>query len=216
MKQNRIYIIDDHVLIREGLKSFLEEIDEYVITGSSGDLKTAKREIERQNPDVIILDLSLDNLDTIHFIDILKKEFAPVKVLINTMHDDVSYVERAFRNGADGYVVKSEPIENINLAISYALEGKRYIREELSEKLITRLLRNDSNERDPRKLLSNREIEIFILIGQGFSMGEIAQMLEISVKTANNHRENIKEKLKITNSRELIQVAISWYVENKD
>lgn len=160
--------------------------------------------------DVAVVDLSLPGLSGIELIRIVRDEFPEIPVLVLSMHDEQFYAERALRAGARGYVMKQESIDNVIEAIRKVRRGDLYVSEEVAEKMLFRIVSGDDDEQSEVQRLSARELEVFQLIGQGYSTRETAEMLHLSIKTIESYRANIKEKLGLRNAAELMQHAVRW------
>lgn len=209
----RLMLVDDHPIVRRGLRQLAEDEDDLTICGEIGDAHEAVRRIGDARPDLVILDLSLRNghgLDLIEKIRGLDKE---VKILVLSMHDDLLYAERALRCGASGYVNKQEPPERLVEAVREVLRGQICVSDEVADVLLRRLSAGQTLQEDPIASLTNRELEVFELIGQGMSVKQIAARLDISVKTVEAHRDRIKAKLNVGNSLEVSRRAMQWTLE---
>ena len=216
MNTSRILIIDNKPIVRKGLIHSLSEYSELDITGECDDINRAYGMVANLKPDIIILDITIGNIDTFHFIKSIKKDYSKLKIIVLSMQDKMFYIEKAFKNGADGYILKSESIDAIISAIRTIKKDEIYIKDDLKNRLLNSLLKKpNKNGSGLPSLLSDREFQVFKLISRGFGMDEVSQELNISVKTANNHRDNIKQKLNINNSRELVKYAILWNNEKK-
>ncbi len=215
-KKVSIYVVDDHPVVRKGLSQYINEIDEFIVCGSAGDAETALRELNVLKPDVVIIDISLQGTSGFELTRGIKERHKNMHVLIHSMHCETAYVEKAIRAGADGYVVKSEPIENINAAICGIMKGERFLSSDLRNKLLDILIDQSSGKSiDPVTALTVREFEVFRKIGEGFGMEEIAGELRLSVKTVQTYRERIKEKLGMDKSKDLVHFAYQWVSANK-
>ncbi len=206
----RVLIIDDHPLLLQGIAALIKGQKDFTVCGEISDSKLAISTVQKTNPDVIILDLSLNGTNGIEVLKNLKVQFPKIKVLILSMHDETVYAPRALRAGALGYIMKQEPPENVIAALRKVLTGQVYI----SEKMGAKLLNSFSGKRDalgsPMETLSDRELEVFNLLGQGTGTRDIALKLHLSVKTIESHRAHIKEKLNLESGAQLVRHAIQW------
>ncbi len=210
-KQFKIFVVDDHAVVREGLKRMLEKTGEFVVCGEAGDGYDALESLAKCTPDILIIDVGLKGMNGIELIKQIKQRFPPFPILVMSMFDEFIYAERAFRAGASGYIMKEESIDLVIEAMRRVLSGKTY----MSEKMTERVLNNFSGVRkdptcSPNDLLTDRELEVFQLLGKGLNKTQIADQLNLSVKTVDSYREQIKEKLKLSDSSELLQHAIQW------
>ena len=207
----RIFIVDDHPLLRQGIARLINEQDDLLVCGEEGDPNKSLDAIASTNPDVVILDISLKSASGIEVLKNIKVRFPRVLVLILSMHDETVYAHRALRAGAAGYLMKQEASEKVLVALRKVLAGEVYLSEELSHRMLNRLVGGRSSlNGSPIEELSDRELEVFGLIGQGHGTRPIAEKLHLSVKTIESHRAHIKEKLNLKNATELVHHAIQW------
>ncbi len=209
----RIFIVEDHPVYRLGLKELILQEDDMDVCGDAEDVETAWRQIKHTEPDVIIVDLILKNSSGIDLIKDIKKLRADSLVLVISMLDEMQYAERAFAAGASGYIMKHEASDAIVDAIRIMLSGKRYMSENVTNALVDRAIGSSSRKTSGVESLSDRELEIFRLIGSGYSTGRIALRLRLSVKTVGTYRERIKQKLGIDSSSSLVREAMRWTSE---
>lgn len=207
----RILIVDDHPLVREGLLGLISAQPDFEVCGEASSLAEAREFLAADCPDVLILDLTLRDGNGIELIAEVKA--AGVKVLVLSMHDESLFAERALRAGALGYITKHEAPRNIIQAIRTVLAGKLYLSARLTEQMVQRAVGAGDVGRTPLERLSNRELEIFELFGQGLTVREIAGKLQLSPKTVETHREHIKDKLALKNTTELTKYAVQWVLE---
>jgi DNA-binding NarL/FixJ family response regulator len=209
--KKRILLVDDHPVLRKGLVRLIDSNDEFVVCGETSTATGAMNFIRGMKPDLVIVDIGLPGTSGIELTKTIRAEFPKLPVLILSMHEEGLYATRALRAGAMGYIVKQDAIDNIAVALQEALNGRQY----LSPVIATQFQRNgpdaqsDPSE-DPVSLLTDREFEIFELIGQGREVREISDALGVSPKTVETHRTNIKEKLKLKNAREVARLAVQW------
>ena len=213
----KIYIVDDHQVVRSGLLRFINDYDDFVVCGDTGDPFTAIKEIEQLQPQVVIVDISLKDMNGIELTSEIKSNYDDVLILIHSMHSEPVYAERSIKAGARGYVTKDESLDNIIKAINVILDGNIYLDDSLKNKLLGKLL-GPSNEtlNNPANCLTNREFEVFKMVGQGLSMRDIADKLELSIKTVQTYRDRIKNKMNLLKSRDLVHYAIQWMLKNKE
>lgn len=219
-QRSQILIVDDHPLIREGMSAMLSRQDNLAVCGEASDADSALAQIAKLNPDLVILDMSLKSgtgLDVIKQLRSNKNGNADrtTAILVHSMYEDSLYAERVLQAGAMGYVNKQESPETVLSAIRHVLSGKVYLSPELTQRLLDRSVGHQTQlyaEMSDR--LTDRELEIFRLIGEAVPTGAIAERLFLSVHTIETHRQNIKKKLGIKNASELNQRAVQWVLEN--
>lgn len=211
-KQASIFILDDHPIVIEGIKHLIaRHNDRYQVIGEAHDAKTAMQMITTHNPDLAIIDLALGGSSGLDFIKDLRAQRPDMPVLVLSMHEENVYAERALRAGARGYIMKHEVSEKLTTAIERILAGQIYLSDRMLPTLVERMVEGRAPAAEtPASILSDRELQIFELIGSGLSTNDIAQRLHLSVKTIEWHRANLKKKLDLKNSIELYQRAYGW------
>ena len=207
----KILLVDDHPLLRKGLVRLIDSKDEFAVCGEASSALDAMTMIRELRPDLVIVDIGLPGASGIELTKTIRAEFPKLPVLILSMHEEALYATRALRAGAMGYIVKQDAIDNIVAALREALDGRQY----LSPVIAAQLQHNGPNTKsDPTEdlvsLLTDREFEIFELIGKGHEVREISAALGVSPKTVETHRTNIKEKLKLKNARQVARLALQW------
>ncbi|MDB5326822.1 MAG: two component transcriptional regulator, LuxR family [Phycisphaerales bacterium] len=207
--QRRILLVDDHPVLREGLARMLEDQHDLTVCGQAEGPMEALRQIRSVMPDLVVLDLSLGNADGLEFTKQLHELYPHLPVLILSQHDETLYAERALRAGAMGYIMKQESPDRVMAAMRCVLGGQAWASERMAARLL-QSVRGTSTELDkpPLERLTNREIEIFRLIGQGQSTRTIADSLCLSPKTVETHKEHLKQKLGLKSGNHLLQYAI--------
>jgi len=214
-KVTTILIVDAHPIVREGLAARISRQADLKVCGEAEDVADAMECVKTANPDLVIVDLSLKSGQGIDLIKRIKARAPDTKMLVSSMYDESLYAERALRAGALGYVNKQEMSEKIIDAIRQVLDGKIYLSQNMTERLLHRAVGSAPQlVQSPIESLSNRELEIFKMIGQGLPTRQIAAELHLSIKTVETHRENIKGKLDIHNGAELSKRAVHWVMEN--
>ena len=210
----RILIVDDHPMMREGLSVRISAQADMQVCGEAADVDEALRQVEDTRPDLIIVDLSLRRGHGLDLIQRIKASHPAVKMLVVSQFEESLYAERSLRAGALGYINKRECQENIVQAIRMVLAGRRYISPEMTAHLVAQTIEvGGSSGMDPVARLSNRELEVFQLIGQGATTSSIAGQLHLSVHTIESHREKIRHKLGLKNGAELTRCAIHWVLQ---
>jgi DNA-binding NarL/FixJ family response regulator len=211
----RIVLVEDHPVFRKGLVELLHEESALQVCGEAEDVHEATRVIEEQQPDLVLLDLSLPNGNALPLVRDLRQRYAHMKILVVSMHEERLYAERALRAGADGYITKAEAVDRIVEAVKVVLGGRFYLKAEWAARLLRQSMRGvKSSGAEPEDLLSDRELEIFTLMGQGHGTREIADRLQRSTKTIDSHREHIKHKLGAADHAALRRTAVIWYVSS--
>ena len=211
----RILIVDDHPVARDGLAIWISSQPDLEVCGETGSATEALRLVGKSLPDVAILDVILDDGNGIDLIPRIHSKAKSIRILVWSMHDENLYAERALRAGAMGYINKREATSSICDAIRCILQDKIYLSESLAGRILHQVARGDPAPiQDPIGCLSNRELEIFRLIGQGAPTSDIAKKLHISIKTVETHRQRVKRKLKLHDGTELIRRALQWVMEN--
>ncbi len=210
----KIFIVEDHPVFRMGLKELILQEKDMYVCGDADDAETAWRLIKKTEPDIIIVDLLLKNSNGIDLIKDIKKIMHDIPVLVISMLDEMQYAHRAFTAGASGYIMKHEASGSIVDAIRATMSGKRYMSEEVTSAIVDHAInRSSAHKLSGIESLTDRELEIFRLIGNGCATGKIALQLRINVKTVGTYRERIKQKLGITSSASLVREAIRWTAE---
>jgi DNA-binding NarL/FixJ family response regulator len=211
----RILIVDDHPLLRQGLIGLISTQPDFEVCGEASGVAEARQMAASARPDVAIVDLTLKDGNGIELIKEFTEQYPQLKILVVSMHDELLFAERALRAGAVGYVSKHEAIRTIVQAVRTVLGGKLYLSQTMTERMVNMAVGAKSNgARSPMERLTDREIEIFEMIGQGLTSRQIARHLELSPKTVETHREHIKEKLELKNATELTKHAVQWVLEN--
>lgn len=211
--KSRILIVDDHPIFREGMRQLIDREPGWTVCGEAADAAEALRLVQETKPDLVLVDISLGGTSGIDLIKTLKTEDAELPLLVVSMHDESLFTERALRAGAMGYVMKHEPPKTVKAAIHRVLAGEIYLSEKMAGSLITKLMRGGEPKENPVSRLSDRELEVFQLLGQGKGTRQIAQELNLTIPTINSFRARIKEKLPLKNSTELLLQAIHWVQE---
>lgn len=213
--KKRIYIVDDHPLMRKGLIMTLEKEIDFEVCGQAESGEKALNEMIDLKPDAAVIDISLPGMNGIELVKNVLHQMPELKILIVSRHDEELYAERALRAGAKGYLMKLEAVEVLVSALQQIINGGIYLSDKIGTKLIMKLTTgHKSTGDDPIHILSDRELEVFELTGKGHSTKEIGQKLHISVKTVESHRANIKEKLNVSSANELMRHAVKFVEES--
>jgi len=212
--KRRVLIIDDHLVVRQGLKHLINREEDLITCGDAGDAREGLDAIRLLSPDIVLVDISLPGMNGVEFIKNAKACHPALPIVVFSMHEESLYAERVLRAGALGYVMKKADSEELITALRKALQGEIYTSGAVGGALLQRLLGKQSPKREfSVSRLSDRELEVFELIGNGKTTREIAASLNLSVKTVDTHRMHVKEKLGIRSSIELVQHAVH-HVEN--
>jgi DNA-binding NarL/FixJ family response regulator len=207
----RVFVVDDHPIVRQGLSQLINQEPDLMVCGEAEDGRSALDKIASSKPDILIVDVSLDGPDGIELLKVVRSRDPKMPVLMLSMHDESLYAERALRAGANGYIMKQEATERVLVAIRQILGGAVYVSERMAQKMMHQFIgRSGTAGRSTMEELTDRELEVFRLIGQGHGTRQIAEELHLSVKTVESYYAHIKEKLSLKNARELVQRAVQW------
>ena len=210
-KKSRVYLVDDHPIVRQGLIKLIEQEEGLAVCGESGTVKEALEDLKKLGPDVILVDISLEDSNGLELIKLVDDLGMQIPMLVLSMHDESLYAEHALRAGASGYVMKQAASNTLIQAIQKVLEGEIYVSKTMSSQMLKMAFRSGGEDtRTGTDSLSLRELEVFELIGRGNSTREIAEQLHLSVKTIETYRAHIKDKLQLRSGTELMQRAIHW------
>ena len=210
----RILIVDDHPMMRDGLAMRISSQLDMEVCGDASTEDEAFELFKQLSPDVVTIDIALKHGNGIELVKRIKAVDPKVKMLVVSAFQESLYAERAMRAGANGYVNKQESDKTIIEAIRVVLKGERYVSDEMTQRLVSQALGKRSETQDPVELLTDRELEIFRLIGSGVTTGAIAEQLFLSTHTIDTHRENIKRKLGVKTGAELARRAIQFMLES--
>ena len=214
-KKKTVFIVDDHPLLRQGLALLVNRERDLAVCGEAEEAQTAIKEITAKKPDILIADISLNGPDGLDLLKNLRALYPNLPVLILSMHDESIYAERALRARANGYIMKQEATEKVLVAVRRILGGDIYLSDRMANKLLHQYISGASVDMNSRlSALSDRELEVFRLIGEGRSTRQIAEKLHLSVKTVETYQAHIKDKLSLHSGRELVQHAIQSAVSD--
>ena len=203
MSHIRVVLADDHQLFRDGMKAMLQASEEVTVVGEASSGAVLLTVLAAQNPDIVLLDISMPQASGIDLLSVIKERFPTVKCIMLTMHDDVQYVLRSLKQGAEGYLLKEADAQELRTALQEVYAGKKYFKNKISDLIVSNL----SGEPAPETLLSEREIQVVRLVAEGKITKEIAEQLFVSVRTVETHRSRIMKKLGVTNTAEMIRTA---------
>jgi len=207
----RIAIVDDHTMMREGWRLFIETAPDLAFAWMAGDAAEAVRKVDEDTPDVLVVDISLPDRSGLELIKDLRHLRPKLPMIAISMHDEKLYAQRALKAGARGYVMKSAPQKELEQALHRVAAGGIAVSAEMSDEILQAFSAGTAAAaKDPVSELSDREFEVFALIGQGKNTGQIAEALRISTKTVDVHKMNIRTKLGMNETSELAYFAIRW------
>jgi DNA-binding NarL/FixJ family response regulator len=211
-----ILLVDDHPIVRQGMTLFINREEDLVVCGEAEDSISAMHAISAHRLDLVIVDISLNGPDGLDLLKSIRILYPDLPVLILSMHDELIYAERALRAGANGYIMKQEATEKVLIAVRRILSREIYVSDRVANKMLQMYITGSpSTKQSPVAGLSDRELEVFRLIGEGHSTRKIAEELHLSVKTVESYQAHIKEKLSLRSARELVQHAIQWTVSER-
>jgi len=213
-EKKKVVIIDDHPVVRQGISLVISQEDAFAVCAEAEDAGAGFEAIKKHKPDIAIVDISLKDISGIELIKWIKGLDFKVAVLVISMHDETVYAERALKAGAQGYLMKQEPPDKIIEAIHKVLCGEIYVSESVAKRMVRHLINGRAEKPSIIDALSDRELEVFQMIGRGFMPKEIAVKLCLSIKTIETYQANIKEKLLLGTSKELMRFAVGWMKQN--
>ena len=209
--KKRVLLVDDHPMMRQGLAQVINQQEDVMVCCEAGDAREAMQRVESGKPDLAVVDISLEGKSGLELIKDLQALHPEVPILVMSMHDESLYAERVLRAGARGYVMKKEGGEAVLKAIRQVLSGKIYVSEKMSMHILETFSGvHSAKGNSPIETLTDREFEVFELMGEGCITREIARRLHISPKTVDVHRQHVKEKLQVPGGTSLIQHAVRW------
>lgn len=207
--KRRILIVDDHPVFRDGLRYWIDRQPDMVCCGEADTLITASQAVSQHRPNLILLDLQLKDGDGLELIKSLRSAFPELRILALSQTDELLYGDRALRTGAQGYVTKEQKGEELLGAIRAVMDGEIYVSQKLAAVMLKQLW-NGSTSGDATSRLSDRELQVFQMLGSGVSTREVSKRLGLSIKTIETYREHIKRKLGLKNATSLVHAATKW------
>lgn len=211
-----VFLVEDHPIVRQGFVQLIEQENDLKVIGEAEDAATALQLITHTSPDIALVDLSLKNSNGIELIKDLNKQCPKVPILVVSLHDENLYAERCLRAGARGFIMKTEATDNVMTAIRLVLSGEIYLSPAMRNRMLSRFTTRGDVDRDSvLESLSDREFEVFQLMGKGQKTRIIADKLNLSVKTIETYKAHLKTKLNLEDATELIQVAIEWNLKKQ-
>lgn len=208
----RVLIVDDHPIVRNGLRQLIEHENDLSVCGGAGSAREAMTVIEDLKPDLVLMDITIEGTNGIEVTKDIREKHPELPILVLSMHDENLYAERALRAGARGYVMKQESPETVLTAIRKVLSGGIHVSDTVATRLLGDYVKDNSVEhaQDGLDMLSDRELEIFELIGRGLTTREIADRLNLSIKTVETHRSHIRQKLRAETTASVTHRAVRW------
>ena len=215
-KKKTVFVVDDHPIVRQGLALLINREADLAVCGEAEEMHAALSAIQAAKPDILIVDISLNGPDGLELLKNIRITSPRLPVLVLSMHDESIYAERALRAGANGYIMKQEATEKVLVALRRILSGEIYVSDRIANNMLRHYVRGANvSEHSSVSDLSDRELEVFRLIGEGQGTRQIADALHLSVKTVESYQAHIKEKLSLRSARELVQHAVQWNVREK-
>ncbi|MGA2353663.1 MAG: response regulator transcription factor [Terriglobales bacterium] len=215
-RKKMVFVVDDHPIVRQGLALLINQEADLAVCGEAEEMQTALPAIQSMRPDILIVDISLNGPDGLELLKNVRITSPRLPVLILSMHDEAIYAERALRAGANGYIMKQEATERVLVALRRILSGEIYVSDRIANSMLQHYVRGvNPAEQSSMTELTDRELEVFRLIGDGLGTRQIAEALHLSVKTVESYQAHIKEKLSLRSGRELVQHAVEWNMREK-
>jgi DNA-binding NarL/FixJ family response regulator len=215
-KKKAVFVVDDHPIVRQGLTLLINQESDLTVCGEAEEMQSALASIFAVKPDIVIVDISLNGPDGLELLKNVRISSPRLPVLVLSMHDESIYAERALRAGANGYIMKQEATEKVLVALRRILSGEIYVSDKIANSMLQHYVRGaNPSEHSSIAELTDRELEVFRLIGEGHGTRQIAEALHLSIKTVESYQAHIKEKLALRSARELVQHAIEWSVREK-
>ena len=208
--KHKIYILDDHPIVIEGLKKVIEPQEDMQVIGASEDANAALQQMAKLKPDIVVLDITLKDRSGVDVIKKIRTSLPATQVLVYSMHDENVYAERCLRAGAMGYLMKSEGAARLLQGIRQIISGSFCFSANLIGSIVSGGGPRTGSRGEPGRLLSDRQLEVFEMVGRGFDSHEIAEKLSLSAKTVDAHKANIRQKLGLASARELLMEAVRW------
>lgn len=207
-RKTKVLIVDDHPIVREGLASLINGEPDLMVCGEAEDVPSGLSAVRKLKPDIVIVDISLNGRSGLDLIKDIRLHRPDLPILVLSVHDESAYAERALRAGANGYIMKEEAAGSVVSAMRRVLNGEVYLSSEMSSRVLKRVVKGAP--RIPLNCLTDRELDIYRLIGRGLGVKQVAEELSLSRKTVETYRARIREKLGMPTSNDLLQHAIQW------
>ena len=215
-RKRTVFVVDDHPIVRQGLTLLIDREPDLAVCGEAEEMHAALSAISAACPDIMIVDISLNGPDGLELLKNIRITLPRLPVLILSMHDESIYAERALRAGANGYIMKQEATDKVLVALRRILSGEIYVSTRIANSMLQHYVHGGApSPHSSISELTDRELEVFRLIGEGHGTRQIAEALHLSVKTVESYQAHIKEKLCLRSARELVQHAVEWNVREK-
>lgn len=209
-RKRRIYLVDDHAILLDGLNALINQTEDLEVCGQARSAEEALQLLPNSKPDLAIIDLALPGMSGLDLMKSLQHRLPSLPILVLSMHDEAIYAERCIRAGARGYMMKHQAIDSLRAALHQILGGRIFLSPQMSERLIESIAHRRAGAGSRVEDLSDRELEVYELIGRGQGASDIARKLHLSVKTVETYRAKLKEKLNLRDADELFQHALRW------
>jgi DNA-binding NarL/FixJ family response regulator len=215
--KRKVLVVDDHPIVREGLAQMINREPDLTVCGEAEEMHGALQMTGALKPDILIVDISLNGPDGLDLLKSIRANDPSLPILILSMHDEAIYAERALRAGANGYIMKQEATDKVLVALRRILNREIYVSSRVASKMLQQFVGGSAYavRHSPVDDLSDRELEVLCLMGDGHATRQIAEKLQLSIKTVESYQAHLKEKLSLKNSRELVQYAIQWVMTEK-
>jgi DNA-binding NarL/FixJ family response regulator len=214
LKISRVMLVDDHPLVRKGLAALISDEPYLEVCGQAESAESALKILDDCRPDLMIVDITLPGINGVDLIKRIRSRNAQVRILVSSMHEESLFAERCLRAGANGYIDKASATDEVLSAVTKVLDGQLYLSADMTSRMLHGAIRGQAEKQSCLETLTDRELEVFALIGKGLPTRDIAERLHLSVKTIETHRDHVRRKLGIANSTELMRHAVQWVLEN--
>lgn len=212
-KLHQVMLVDDHPLVRRGLAELISEEPGLAVCAQTSSAEECLKKLAECQPDCLIIDISLPGMNGLELIKRVRSRYPDVKILVASMHEESLFAERSLRAGANGFISKEEATEKVIEAINRVLSGQVYLSGPMTSRLLSNVVTGEVGRKSQIESLTDRELEVFGLIGRGLATRDIAEKLHLSVKTVETHRDHIRNKLNLETTHQLVRHAVQWVLE---
>jgi DNA-binding NarL/FixJ family response regulator len=216
IRRLKVFIVDDHEIVRHGLIQYINSSEDFTVCGDAADASSAVSMINDLDPDIAVVDLSLEGTGGLDLIKAIRQRYKNIRILVHSMHTEIEVIRKALKAGAMGYVPKSEPVDRLLDALNEIKENRKYLSGNLKNQLFDEILLEKTDREEALEKLSERELEIFKMIGRGLNRSDISRLLNLNSSTIGTYRDRIKEKLGINSSGELVKFAVEWTLKKEE